>query len=206
MFSDPVIIALITVMIPALFVPTIIVVVNNHYARKIRLEEKLADYERADELESRRKKDADEVARLLKNNTAIQVEAFGELNGKTEQIHTLVNSNLTEEKEGKLLILEANLVTLEEMSDLRTSIGKPESGRLVEQIDSMHKAVAKLKTELEKRREITEAAAVERKATSIATKSAVAAITASGPMEVTIKQDDHNPVPVKPVILEQGKT
>lgn len=197
---------LIIALIVSAVVPTVLVLINNYNTRKqkrddtdARKQEKLDDYKRADEIEERRKRESDQVASLLKTNTAAIVETTGETQGQLRQIHALVNSNLTSEMEDRLTFMQAGLASLIEIVELRKTMGHPESDGARAQIGFMRDAIAKLQATILTRYQVTEAATVEKKVTESATKAAVAALTASGPLAVKIEQDDTNPVPVKPV-------
>lgn len=203
--SEQVILALI-IAVPAALVPTVALMLNNRQVRSvketdaaIRKQEKEADYKRADELEARRKTDADEVARILKANTAAQVESFGELKGQVQQVHTLVNSNLTEEMEARLVEMQVSLMLREENASLRKVQGHPSNETADERIKELHERINALLTTLKTRHAVTDAAAVEKRVTQTATKAATAALTAAGPLAVTIQQAETDPVPVKPV-------
>lgn len=207
--SEQILVALIvavpTVLASAV-VPTIILMMNNSSARKakefdaaVRKQEKIDDYTRADALEARRKKETEEVASLLKTNTAVQVASAGELRGQIQQVHALVNSNLTLEMEARLDVMHASLVSLIEIADLRKSMGHAENEGTTSRINVMREAIAELEDTLKMRHEVTDAAAIEKRTAETATKAAVAALTSTGPLPVTIQQEDTNPVPVKPI-------
>ena len=158
MISDQVLLALI-VAIPAVIasaiVPTAVLLINNKNARKIKQE----DYAREDALEKRHTDRAEEVARLLKTNTEKQIETNTQTYGQLEQIHVLVNSNLTAEMEHRLSVMQAGLVSLLEIVELRKSLGQPERENTTLQIDLMQKEIVQLEEILVIRKKVTEEAA-----------------------------------------------
>lgn len=195
---------------------------------EIRKEEKQQDYARADLIEERHSKEAkqlldrqdvlakkaDEAAGILKTNTAAAVKASddamkasAETQGRLQQIHTLVNSNLTAEMKARLAAMQAGLASLLEIVDLRKSLGHSESEGAATLIKSTRAAIDELVATLDERLKATDVAAAEKATASIAataatitaaaTAAATAAITSNGPLEVTIKQDEDKPVPVK---------
>lgn len=205
--SEQIILALI-VAIPAIIasaiIPTIVLMINNNNARrikefdaKIHKQEKIDDYARADALEERRNKKSDEVANILKINTAAQVTTAGETRGQLVQIHALVNSNLTSEMEARLAVMQTGLASLIEIAGLRKALGHSESEGAMALVNSTKEKINSLISTLETRKQVTESSAVDKRVTETATAAAVAALTAAGPLQVTIQQDDTNPVPVK---------
>lgn len=213
--SEEILLALIVAVptvIASTLVPTVILWMNNRHARRvkeedasIRKQEKLDEYKRADEIEARRKQEADEVARLLKTNTAITVETAGDLKGQVQQVHALVNSNLTKEMKARLVEMQTGLTSQIEIADLREALGRPKSETATAHMGVMRKAIEELKDDLETRKEVTEAAASEKKVTEVATKAAVAAIKNEGPLAVVIQQEEGNPVPVKQADVTSGE-
>lgn len=207
--SEQVFLALIvlaTTVIVSALVPTVALLINNRNASRIRAfdaetrkQEKADEYLRADAVEARRKKESDEVASLLKTNTAALVTTTGETQGQIREVHHLVNSDKTDEMESRLEVMQAALVSLMEISELVKALGRPESEGARTRLSSMRDRIENLTRMLEERRKVTDMATAEKNATNVATKAAVAALTAAGPLAVTIHQEEENPVPVKPV-------
>ncbi len=79
--------------------------------------------------------------------------------GKIDQVHVLVNSEKTLEKEHLLLSNKANLVLLQELIELKTAANKPPSPDAVGMLEATKAKILELETDLKKRVKDAEMAA-----------------------------------------------
>lgn len=109
--SDTVILALI-VAVPAMLSPLLLAVLTNRNQRRVKLD----DYARQDVVAARLIASNDEIATTAKATAE-------KLGGQLQQIHTLVNSNLTAEMQARLEATRGQLVLMTEVIDLKRVAG-----------------------------------------------------------------------------------
>jgi len=141
--------------------PIILSVITANQRRK----EKVEDYSRQDAVAAQ----AAEAARLLldaNERVARQSAASAsETQSQLKQIHTLVNSNLTQEMEARLVALDAQLVLTQEVMRLNSVAGvvTPEAAK--DALANLQRTADGLRLSLAERAAVTEAAAEVRAST-----------------------------------------
>lgn len=130
-----------------------------------RRHEKLEDYARQDLVAERVTEAADktrevahqaaEAARLLVASNLVAAEtaaaATALTNGKLDQIHTLVNSNMTAAMQAELDATRALLAMMREFRDFKATAGKPASRQALAAIEETERKVGELATTLDDR-------------------------------------------------------
>lgn len=141
--------------------PIILSVITANQRRK----EKIEDYSRQDAVAAQ----AAEAARLLldaNERVARQTAtASTETQGQLRQIHTLVNSNLTQEMQARLVALDAQIVLTQEVMRLNTAGGIAPTEAARTALENLEHTAEGLRRSLTERAAVTEAAADERGAT-----------------------------------------
>ncbi len=134
--------------------PIIQSVISSRQRRK----EKAEDYARQDAVAAQ----AAQAARLLlESNERVSrqaAEIAEAAQGKMEQIHTLVNSKLTEEMERGLIALEAQVVLLERVMQLNIAAGKETQEADHITLANLKRTVADLRHSLMERAVVTDGA------------------------------------------------
>jgi hypothetical protein len=94
---------------------------------------------------------AAEAASLLVESNERIASTAATTNGKLDVIHTLVNSNLTTEMQGRLEEMEARLALMREVVDLKRAAGKKPTVAVNAAIKATEAGIAGLQTELAER-------------------------------------------------------
>ncbi len=141
--------------------PIILSVITANQRRK----EKLEDYSRQDAVAAQ----AAEAARLLldaNERVARQSAASAsETQSQLKQIHTLVNSKLTEEMKRSLIALKAQIVLLRRVINLDLAAGTETTEADRAMLSSLERTVEELSNSLTERDAVTDAAADVRAST-----------------------------------------
>jgi hypothetical protein len=116
---------------------------------------KAADYERQDEVAARLNARQDEIAALAAMATRAQEQAAKMQSAKLEQIHSLVNSNLTAAMQDQLDTRQANLVLLTQALETRTRDGLPIDPQAAETLAATKVKIAELSAQLADRKRQT---------------------------------------------------
>jgi len=105
--------------------PAILAIISNHITGRQRRAEKKLDWAREDAVAAK----AEEAAKLLLASNERVADNAKVTNGKLDQIHTLVNSNLTASMKGELEATIAKLVVLKKLAgrDERDKVDVSES-------------------------------------------------------------------------------
>jgi len=119
----------------------------SYLTNRQRRAEKDEDYARQDEVARKAQAAADKVAEVAKSQGA-----------KLDQIHVLVNSNMTASMQGELDAYKSNLVLLEEISSLRKAAGQDPSPTTMAVIESTKKKISELDAQLADRLKNTQKA------------------------------------------------
>lgn len=146
------------VALPATVTPLLLAAISGRAAARA----KQQDYDRQDvvaaQLIARQDlvtEQARQTARtLLASNDRIAVvarETADRLGGKLEQIHTLVNSNLTAEMNGRLIATKGQLAGLREVVELKRLAGHKPTEDALEAIIAIEKVIGELETTLAER-------------------------------------------------------
>jgi hypothetical protein len=108
---------------------------------------------------------AAEAARLLLADNAQRAEVLAAAgtvtNGKLDQIHTLVNSNLSKAIEDQLEATEQQLILLREVAELKRAAGREPSPEATAALQRIEAKVAELRTQVADRAAQTKAAAAQ---------------------------------------------
>jgi hypothetical protein len=135
--------------------PIILSVITANQRRK----EKVEDYARQDGVAAQ----AREAARLLlaANERVARQSATSasETQSQLKQIHTLVNSNLTQEMEARLVALDAQLVLTQEVIRLNAAAGVEPTEAAKTALANLQRTADGLRLSLAERAAVTEAAA-----------------------------------------------
>jgi len=158
---DPTVAVAAIVALPAVLAVVITPFIAGHYRRVERKE----DWARQDEVADRLKVAQDATTAATQRVAAAQVittervaevavavrDANSITDGKLDQIHTLVNSNLTSAKEDQLDEAKIVLVSLEEIVDLKRNAGIEPSETAMLVIQAQRVKIAKLVAEVDDR-------------------------------------------------------
>jgi len=123
--------------------------------------EKVEDYRRQDEVSDKvdaAAKQAATAASLLVESNKKVADTAKSQGAKLDQIHVLVNSNMTASMQGELDAYKSNLVLLEEISSLRKAAGQDPSPTTMAVIESTKKKIAELDAQLADRLKNTQKA------------------------------------------------
>lgn len=99
---------------------------------------------------------AEETASLLLESNERVAKSALLTNGKLDQIHTLVNSNMTAAMTAVLDAREISLQLMKEVSALKAAAGRPPSKSSISAINQAQKKVSKIKADLAHRLKQTE--------------------------------------------------
>ncbi len=97
----------------AVVVSVIAPVIQSHFVNRARRYEKKLDWQRQDEVAAK----AEEAAKLLLAANELVAENANVINGKLDQIHTLVNSNMTAAMKAELEATVQKLVLMRKIVD-----------------------------------------------------------------------------------------
>jgi len=92
-----------------------------------------------------------EAARLLLAANERVAKSSGEMNKKMDVIHTLVNSKMTEEMQGRLEETQRSLASLEEIVSLKEAAGRAPSPEALGMIKNTKERITELKARLHDR-------------------------------------------------------
>ena len=96
------------------------------------------------------KKAAEVADKLLTTNKEAATHAKNQTE-KLDEIHTLVNSNLTAAKQGELSAYRSNLVLMKEMMEMRRVAGTEPSAELLLEMRTLETKIAELNSQLVER-------------------------------------------------------
>lgn len=127
-------------------------------AKRHREIERLEDQERQDQVAEK----AAEVQTLLLKTTAASIartdevarlaaENVSDTNAQLRRIHKQVNSNLTEEKRDRLVVLEAHLTLMLELVAVKKAAGLQPSTETIEKIDTLRANISALQMTIAER-------------------------------------------------------
>lgn len=124
-----------------------------------------------------------------------QLQAIG---AQAAVIHTLVNSNLTEEMSGRLVALKANLASLNEIIDLKRASGANPTAPAKAAVAAAEQDISELTAKLEDRRRQQLIVVGQQKAAAAMGIAVPLGTPDSGPIEVRIVQKADEAVRVEP--------
>lgn len=142
---------------------------REHVAAEHRRRDKQQDWDRQDEVASRVEEaaaEAREVAKraqrtadlLVESNERVAADAAKAneyVSGQLQQIHTLVNSNMTAAMQAELDARQAQLITLRELVALKQDAGHTPSADVVQTVTQLEMKIAELEANLHDRLEQT---------------------------------------------------
>jgi hypothetical protein len=153
----------ITILIVAVAGPCLLAYLNGRQIRK----GKEQDWERQDavadqaaeaakllaDAQERTIKRTDEVARKVEESTLVTDAKLDDIQHLGEETHMLVNSNMTAAKQDRVDAMEAQLVSLNELTAMRQAVGQDPSSRAIATTKTLEAKIADAKAEIDERLE-----------------------------------------------------